>query len=1231
MSALLLPITGLLCGILVPYTSAQLPEEIRDGCDILWETNNVTLTCYQFNLQSVLSWKAARESCQAQGGDLLSIVNLAEQNYLSERLKDADIMLWIGLNQLDGLGGWQWSDGAALALINWKTDSIPWSYERRHCGTYYAGGEHKWHSSECESRLPYACKKYLTPRRHELYENWKYYPTQCESDWIPYNQRCCRLLREELSWSEASAACQRDGGELIAINSLADVEFLVHLLDHENVSEAWIGMSSTHWDPIEFQWSDGSVVTFSSWQRHEPNISLEDSDLCVSAQRADGNWKVRPCRRNLFSVCKKPALSETMDVTDGLCAENWVRYDAYCYGTDFRNQTFLQSVGDLNCPLATITNRFEQAFINSLISSKIIPGDSYFWIALQDINKTGEYRWLLNGRENQDVRFTNWGTQEPSQNGGCVVLSTGRYMGSWSVKDCKGFTAKSLCKQSLDADFERQQETSKPQQGNVDQACELSWETEPHLHHCYKVFHHEKLVRKRTWQEAEDLCQDFGAHLVSLSHSEEEEFLDELLHGFFSRHERRRFWIGLNKRNPSSKDSWEWSDGSPVLSSFRSHINPNVSSNCAAYGADTQFVPLHCNTREEWICKIPKGVIPKSPDWHIRDVPWVFYQGHNYYLYETKVDFASAEFVCGWLRSGVTSILTEDEQAFLHRRIKKISKEKQNWWIGLVNDYDGFQRWGDGSSAIYTNWRTDPQSNSRIAVGDKQCVYMESDTGLWSKSDCHSPNPVICKTKIMFKIEKHHIPMDKDPDQEHGICPKGWLYYASKCFFVYKDGIMMDWYAASTFCTEHDGGLATITNEIEQAFILVQLFGQEEGFWIGVSKSDYEQWENGTEEAYSNWTPTRYTHNGVHEEDQLCALISANHNVHPPGKWYLEKCSPKGHRFVCEKEQDISDPAMDSSDMFPVSETMEYGDKTYRIISGNRSWYEASSACQESGGTLVSITDQYHQAFVTILVHRLGYPHWIGFFRDDNGDDFRWVDDSMSLFTSWEDEESLSDRSCVYIDTSGYWRTEDCDTKLQGALCLPSTGPRYNQSFDACREGWIPLGPFCYSIYTALHNKQFYEAEELCTEEGGDILTVLSEEEEYFIRYQVKTLTSVQSVWLKRIVPLGSKEVAWSDGSIVRYSKWNEETTDVHGLAGNLISTTDTRIYTATDHVIIPIAVVSTMVISILLIFMWYLLKRKRCLSGPNIQRLQYTESSPDSDNVQLYIPIADLNNRGNQ
>lgn len=48
-----------------------------------WDTDPVTGVQYQRNTQSVLTWHQARKSCQQQGADLLSIVELHEQSYIS--------------------------------------------------------------------------------------------------------------------------------------------------------------------------------------------------------------------------------------------------------------------------------------------------------------------------------------------------------------------------------------------------------------------------------------------------------------------------------------------------------------------------------------------------------------------------------------------------------------------------------------------------------------------------------------------------------------------------------------------------------------------------------------------------------------------------------------------------------------------------------------------------------------------------------------------------------------------------------------------------------------------------------------------------------------------------------------------------------------------------------------------------------------------------------------------
>ncbi|KAM4697888.1 secretory phospholipase A2 receptor [Rhinophrynus dorsalis] len=1260
--------------------------------DILWEENKDTKTLYQFNLDSLLSWNEARASCQGQGGDLLSITDASEQKYIYKRLNGVTALLWTGLNQLDEATGWQWSDGAPVSLVNWASKSYKLAvahsnagksklslelydlnvhdHEERHCGVYDAAGNHTWYSVACHFELPYVCKKLIAPINYETFDAWKYYPTWCEFGWFPYNRYCYRLHREERSWKEASSICRINGSELMSMNSLADVECALNLLKNENVSEAWIGMNTNGNNPSIFQWSDGSSVTFTSWQKHEPIVSQEDSELCVSAQSTGGRWKLRKCTQKIFFICKKPGRIEAEPTNSLECQKNWERHGAYCYRIDDTYRTYQQASSGYYCasPLATITDRFEQAFITSLISSKLLTGDHFFWIALQDQNNTGEYTWQINSTHQPAVSFTNWNEHQPSKPGGCVTVLN--KMGRWEVHDCRTSKAMSLCKKQLVSVIE---EPSQSDRMDEDSDVCHAWDSEPHLDYCYKVYHHEKVLKKRTWQEAEEFCQDLGAHLVSFAHIEEETFVTQLLNNMFSQSNSRKFWIGLNKRNPSSGGTWEWSDGSSVVSPFLEDMySTEDAQRCTGFREDGKVVPFYCDTKLEWICKIPKGVTPKNPEWHIKDVPWVFFQGNEYLFYDFNSEFSAFEFVCSWLGSHMLSIHSASEQAFIESRIKKISKKEKNWWIGLVyeNSDHGMQRWKDLSPVIYQNWGIVP--NQITSLYNRQCAYISSETGLWGYSDCFVPNPAICKTNEIRKIEtvKYKHPVEDD-DDKHGTCPVGWLYYGYKCFFVHEgeDGEeLSDWFSARTFCSEHGGNLASVENEIEQAFIVMQLYGQTNSFWISLKSDDYRKWESGISETYSNWSPiTSFQNNGndTNEdsiEDDLCALISANHDFHLTGKWYLENCNRKGYGFVCEKEQAVSPHIINESDMFPVPDILEYGHKTYRLLSGNMTWYDATRMCQEYGAHMVSVTDQYHQAFLTIIVNRLGYSHWIGFFSPNNGRHFEWSDGSRSMFTAWEDEDSPSDGDCVYVDTDGYWRSEDCSAELQGAACLISNETKLPDYGGECQETWIKFQNYCYSVSTFLNSTNFYKAQEICEQQGSSLLTILQEEEQTFILQELGTFYSVD-LWLNKIVFHTNGTVLWLDGTPVNYSNWGTRNPETDPLIRDMCvklrmndviwqftECTETRGFickkhkdyrkpenrsstTRTNHTVIPIVVIASVILSGLLLLLWYLFRQKKSSSFtlPIFQKLHCSHSNTEAAAGEESILITELEAQGDK
>lgn len=71
------------------------------------------------------------------------------------------------------------------------------------------------------------------------------------------------------------------------------------------------------------------------------------------------------------------------------------------------------------------------------------------------------------------------------------------------------------------------------------------------------------------------------------------------------------------------------------------------------------------------------------------------------------------------------------------------------------------------------------------------------------------------------------------------------------------------------------------------------------------------------------------------------------------------------------------------SNHHPLPDNIEYRSRSYKVVSGNMSWYDAMHMCKKNDSDLVSVTDAYHQAFLTVLVNRLAVPHWIGLYSED--------------------------------------------------------------------------------------------------------------------------------------------------------------------------------------------------------------------------------------------------------
>eukprot|EP00736_Rhodelphis_marinus_P000876 Rmarinus@m.26006 len=115
------------------------------------------------------NWEAARADCQAYtNGDLASIVSEEEMEDASTAIglleastgfqHDQCAHTWIGLNDLEVEGDFDWADGSGLSYQNWA-DGEPSSVEGEDCVFLDADVNDQWRDAECNAEVVcYLCK-----------------------------------------------------------------------------------------------------------------------------------------------------------------------------------------------------------------------------------------------------------------------------------------------------------------------------------------------------------------------------------------------------------------------------------------------------------------------------------------------------------------------------------------------------------------------------------------------------------------------------------------------------------------------------------------------------------------------------------------------------------------------------------------------------------------------------------------------------------------------------------------------------------------------------------------------------------------------------------------------------------------------------------------------------------------------------------------------------------------
>ncbi|CDQ70480.1 unnamed protein product [Oncorhynchus mykiss] len=1117
-------------------------DDVKEGCKALFNGPEGG-PCYEFVSQVAVTWQEALDSCRSQGADLLSVSSSEDQSFpiLDVAHNSWPDKMWIGLHQLDTSQGWQWSDGSPFNDVRWD-NAMPHTSILRESDCGFMNSKNYYESEVCDKKLPYICKKNVNVTQSVATEPLVYKSTTCDEGWAPWNMFCYKLVKDEPKmFAQAENYCKTIGGGLVSLHSLDSMEMISTQFHADVVLDVWIGLMGTG-NPAIFSWADETPVSFTYWDRNHPIQPSGDSG-CVSYSGESHGWRVRSCGQKLPFMCQKKGEVNESSTTGCPPEGDWRRHGNSCYKVDSKEVSFKD-----RCDL-TINNRFEQAFINRLLVEEINVKRQYFWTGLQDIKTTGEYQWVTQDGSGTNVAYTNWGWFEPALAGGCAVMSTAKPLGKWVVKNCTMFKAGSICKRDIAAPqpLEPEPDPNLP--------CPDGWTSRPGISYCYKVFHEERLSRKRSWEEAERFCEALGAHLPSFNHPQEmgalnyvirDSIRSELTHWSSSHHYLnpienlwRELKVRVAQQQPQNITALEeicmeeWAKvPATVLFVFLMHEFPPL---------PFYATPFHCDARLEWVCQIPRGKTPENPVWYNpggHHETSIFIDGNEFwFVTEPKLPYEEASLYCNSNGSKLAAPQSSNAAIQIHNNLPQMPAGKQSWWVDVRD------------TGHYFPMRFSHMHYYRAAFLGR-CTTI-SDKNIFPEYEYS------CELKLPFVCERHNTTaIETHPGEPHpnGLpCESDYLRFRDKCYVVIKP-LYLTFQHANEHCQSMRGTLLTITDQVEQDFVTSLLPAQPQKTWIGLKlKQQDPEWVDDSPVSYLNFNPLlhgllRPILVNLHDPEriELCVFVFNDPSSAMMGSWDYTSCSDQQYVSICQHYADKPEEPQFQLEPFQVN------NHTFKLLQKNMTWHEALAECRNQNMDLASVADTLLQSVLTVHVTRARSPMWIGLFSADDGVHYHWTDHSHTVFSRWSSEPTVG--HCVFLDTDGFWKATECMEQLAGAICHVPHEETHTTPEDRAVKcphksggpNWIPFKNNCYTFQLASSRwEEFDKGQILQTckklDADADILTIRNVVENEFVKEQLLPFKDlVQFVWLGVFNDDNDNQMKWYDGTNVQYSNWGD-------------------------------------------------------------------------------------------
>ncbi len=251
------------------------------------------------------TWTQAQAYAQSLGGNLATVDNAAENNFLRSNFAGPLGRIWLGLNDVATEGSYVWASGGTSAYRNWSGGEPNNSGDEDYVMMYNNG---TWNDVKDLANPPaigeiFGCVeiKAAQPLAGPI----------CN----PVNSRFYYIM-ESANWPESQAGARFLGGNLATINNEIENDFVAGLAS----GPAWIGFTDADLES-NFKWANGETVSFTKFAPAEPNNSGNEDYAQTSA---NGLWNDLPVTSRLIGIVE----------IDGTCCPADFNLDGGVDGTD---------------------------------------------------------------------------------------------------------------------------------------------------------------------------------------------------------------------------------------------------------------------------------------------------------------------------------------------------------------------------------------------------------------------------------------------------------------------------------------------------------------------------------------------------------------------------------------------------------------------------------------------------------------------------------------------------------------------------------------------------------------------------------------------------------------------------------------------------------------------------------------------------------------------------------